>query len=374
MGNTCSSKKSVRGSCCFCPTPTNKKKQTASFTPIPIEPSESDRIVTTVLQVLFPPAVPLLCKLLSKIFINNPRISVLKYEAPHTVHTASLPMEEQVIKDIGVQLSKISLLSEERLMKDMKEMPSFHWPEKENIQKWMICRKNKGKNCKNDENDDDEAIDAENNNNSSDSDESENTNPMEGNRMTVLDLNDLELQIWLGEGIEFEIPLLQDLKVEVGCGGKTIGDNAYIKVSIPKLRVWVVRKKVEVEIEAEEDGEESGGEESDDKVKPTKMEEHVILYLGFFGRPIVKPYLHYNLDNGNGDFWNGVVNDNGSLKDIVESILQGFGPTQYEDHNNSILKVKNEDEHLSMMDKKYWTKFFGPCSKLFPLDTRYLED
>jgi hypothetical protein len=90
--------------------------------------------------------------------------------------------------------------------------------------------------------------------------------------------------------------------LEIGCGGKEIGDNAWLECTVPRLRMWVLQEKVEVQ----------GNENA---------EPHVKAYIAFFGRPNLTPHLHANADRGKGDFLDMVLDEAGSLDDVVESIF-----------------------------------------------------
>ena len=60
--------------------------------------------------------------------------------------------------------------------------------------------------------------------------------------MTVMGLFIVYVKLELGKGIEFDIPLTSSTNLEIGCGGKTIKDDAYCEFISPKLRLWIVRK------------------------------------------------------------------------------------------------------------------------------------
>ena len=124
------------------------------------------------------------------------------------------------------------------------------------------------------------------------------TIPGQGREMLVLDFVGLNFLVPFNEGFEFKFPV--DLPMgggkgdlEVGCGKKI--DKASFSLVVPRLRVWFVRS--------------------------TNM-----CYIAFMEKPSLTPHLNVNLDRGNGDFMSVSLTENGSLDDVVETILSRFGP------------------------------------------------
>jgi len=179
--------------------------------------NSSDKIILAVLQTLFPPVTPLVCKFLSKLLISAPKVSILKNNEPQTQHNAKSPLEEQVVQDMQFSTSEVCIVPVDTILQEMKDMPTFAWPEKENALEWM---------CSN-----------------SHHDNSNNAQKTSNGKMTVIDFSNVHLTLSLGKNIKFELPLRKSMKLEVGCGGNKVGDNAYFQCLVPTLRVWVVRKQ-----------------------------------------------------------------------------------------------------------------------------------
>ena len=114
-------------------------------------------------------------------------------------------------------------------------------------------------------------------------------------KLLVLDIVDFECFIQMGEGIEItfpsNIPLVGNL--EIGSGGDV--KKGSIKFSSGRLRVWFSNE--------------------------TKK-----CYIALMERPSLTPFLHVNADRGNGDYLTIYLKEDGSLDDIVETIMAGFGP------------------------------------------------
>jgi len=123
--------------------------------------------------------------------------------------------------------------------------------------------------------------------------------PGVGIGMVVLDLIGFEAEIHLGKGIELALPVDGPMgskaTIEVGSGGKIVDPS--LKIRFPKLRVWFVNETSK-------------------------------LYAAFMERPNIVPYLHANVDRGNGDFLDMTITEDGTLDDIVETALSGFGPNR----------------------------------------------
>lgn len=124
--------------------------------------------------------------------------------------------------------------------------------------------------------------------------------PGEGRQMIVLDLVGFDCKIPFEEGFELtfpaELPMGIKSALEVGCGGKV--KKAWIRLLVPKLRFWFVT--------------------------PTRK-----AYVAFMGRPQLTPHLHVNADRGKGDFFDITFTEDGSLDDVVEAVLSGFGPEKF---------------------------------------------
>jgi hypothetical protein len=137
--------------------------------------------------------------------------------------------------------------------------------------------------------------------------------------MLVLDLMDFDAKVQFSKGIEMVLPVKGPLgmtgNLEIGSGGDIA--DAWVRIHVPKLRVWFV-------------------------------DETQMIYVAFLGRPNLIPHLHVNADFGRGEFCNVQVTEDGSLDDVVERILSGFGP------NNN----KNPQEDNSTNSKQD-TSFVG---------------
>lgn len=67
--------------------------------------------------------------------------------------------------------------------------------------------------------------------------------------------------------------------------------------------------------------------------------KQVKAYIAFIGHPNLMPHVHVNADRGKGDFLQMVLDEAGSLDDIVESVLMGFGPTKYYEQQQKKKKI-----------------------------------
>jgi hypothetical protein len=122
--------------------------------------------------------------------------------------------------------------------------------------------------------------------------------------MLVLDLIDFDAKIQFSKGIETVFPVKGPMGImgnlEIGSGGDIA--DAWVQLQVPKLRVWFVHEKQ-------------------------------MIFAAFLGRPNLIPHLHVNADFGR-DFCNVNVTEDGSLDDVVERILSGFGPNNNSNNNN----------------------------------------
>jgi len=121
-----------------------------------------------------------------------------------------------------------------------------------------------------------------------------------GSTMVVLDFVGFDCLIPLGEGIELtflaELPLGMTGHIEIGYGGEV--EIPSIRLQVPRLRLWFDTKTY-------------------------------VLNVAFLDRPTLTPFLNVNLDRGNGDFFDMTITEEGSLDDIVESVLSNFGPKAF---------------------------------------------
>ena len=120
--------------------------------------------------------------------------------------------------------------------------------------------------------------------------------PGKGRDMLVVDLVGFNIMIPFGAGFEFTFPLeLPGAKgaLEVGCGGSI--KKGWIRVLVPRLRFWFVSSSRKC-------------------------------YLAFMDKPQLTPNIHINVDKGKGDILNFQLTEDGSLDDVVETVLSRFGP------------------------------------------------
>jgi hypothetical protein len=258
------------------------------------------------LRSILPTAMPLVCQVVSQQLIADPaRTPLLKNEEPLTDFDKNAPMEEQVLRHMQLNMAAITLVDAGTLQKEMDQMPTFAWPVRDRVAQLMA-----------------------------------------NNRMRVFDLVDFDIKIWLGKGIEFVVPVVNSLGIpmtlEIGCGGEEIGDDAWLECTVPRLRIWVLQDKAEVK------------DDGDVEAQSTNR-KHVKAFIAFFGRPNLTPHLHVNADRGKGDFFDMVLDEAGSLDDVVESILMGFGPTEYykkQKEQEKQSKTKQEQDKPSI--KQSW--------------------
>lgn len=138
--------------------------------------------------------------------------------------------------------------------------------------------------------------------------------PRVGRGLVVLDVIGSELRLGLEPGVEIRVPVIGPLGVtgdlEVGAGGSV--DAACVRIEIPRVRLWIVPDTGKI-------------------------------YVVFMERPNIVPNLHVNADLGNGDIMDLEFIGKGSLDNVMESVLCGFGP--------SSLTMK-EDEKTIKTEKK----------------------
>jgi hypothetical protein len=163
---------------------------------------------------------------------------------------------------IQLQIDDVFVMDRKSVQRDMQSDLDFEWPMKDKANEMMR------------------------------------TIPGQGREMLVLDLVGLNFLVPFNEGFEFKFPV--DLPMgggkgdlEVGCG-KTI-EKASFSLVVPRLRVWFVRS--------------------------THM-----CYIAFMEKPSLTPNLNVNIDRGKGDFMSVNLTENGSMDDVVETILSRFGP------------------------------------------------
>jgi len=144
-----------------------------------------------------------------------------------------------------------------------------------------------------------------------------------------MDIVDFRFKIMLGNGIEFVFPVENPFNVkvmlEVGCGGDVIGNDAWVECKIPRLRLWITHEEAPVAVK----GNEKNQKQQQQQSAKTSTKTQVKAYAAFIGRPDLKPNVHVNADRGRGDFFDMVLDEQGTLDDVVESILMGFGPKEY---------------------------------------------
>lgn len=239
------------------------------------------------LEAILHMVIPLACQNVSRGMIDGEGMTLLLNEEP-----LKKGDKADVLKDIGFHVARINVVDTATLTKDMASMPTFEWPEKERAVE-LIMKES----------------------------------------MTVLDLEQVTLKIMLGEGIEFGIPVKKmgmSATLEIGCGGDTIGNDAYFELHLPKVRLWVVLN------------------EQKENFVSTKKQVYSKVSAAFIGRPNLTPHVHVNADRGKGDFWEMDFSESGSLDDVVEEILMGFGPKEhYEKEGKHEKKTSNKSEKQS---------------------------
>jgi len=186
------------------------------------------------------------------------------------------------IGNIEVTIENVCVMDPSTVQKDMASHPEFLWPEKGNDIPSLM------KNV-----------------------------PGIGRKMIVLDLIGFNCLIPLNPGMELcfpaELPFGVKANVEIGCGGDV--QDAWVRLEIPRVRIWFVSASMK-------------------------------LYVAVMDRPRLTPNLHVNADRGKGDFMNLVLQEDGNLDDVVETILAGFGPKPKK-QDESKLKKEKDDQKLS---------------------------
>lgn len=237
------------------------------------------------LEALLHMILPLVCKSISKSLIDNEDDNLTVLLNEKEIPKGGYGADVEVLKDIKFQCACITVVTPEALQKDMEQMPTFEWPEQERVVELM----NK-------------------------------------DAMTVLDLDQVSLKIMLGAGIEFAIPVAnalgQPVMLEVGAGGEKIGNDAYFKLNLPKVRVWVVLN------------------EQKENFVSTKTQVYTKVSVAFIGRPEITPHVHINADRGKGDFLEMDLHEDGTLDDVVEEVLVGFGPSEYYKQHKEVKSKK----------------------------------
>lgn len=232
------------------------------------------------LEALMHMILPHMCKSISKSLIDNEDDNLTVLLNEKEIPKGGYGGDFEVLKGIGFKCACIAVVTPEALQKDMEQMPTFEWPEQERVLELM----NK-------------------------------------DAMVVFDLDQVTLKIMLGPGIEFAIPVAnalgQPVVLEVGAGGAKIGNDAYFELHLPKVRVWVVLN------------------EQRENFVSTKTQVYTKVAVAFIGRPEITPHVHINADLGKGDFFDVDLHEDGTLDDVVEEVLVGFGPSEfYEQHND----------------------------------------
>ena len=243
------------------------------------------------LEALLHMILPPICKSISKSLIDNEDDNLTVLLNEKEIPKGGYGAEVQVLKDVKFQCASITLVAPEALQKDMEQMPTFEWPEQERVVELM-----------------------------------------KKDAMMVFDLNQVSLKIMLGAGIEFAIPVAnalgQNVMLEVGAGGEKIGNDAYFELNLPKVRIWVVL---------------NGQREN---FVSTKTQVYTKVSVAFIGRPEITPHVHINADLGKGDFLEMDLHEDGTLDDVVEEVLVGFGPSEYyEQHKESKSKKSKGKEN-----------------------------
>ncbi len=121
--------------------------------------------------------------------------------------------------------------------------------------------------------------------------------PGKGREMIVLEFVGLDCMVYFGAGFEFKFPLNLPAgrkgSLEVGSGGSI--KRGWFRLMVPRIRFWFVSSSRKC-------------------------------YIAFMEKPQLTPNFHANLDKGKGDFMNIEFTEDGSLDDLVETLLSRFGP------------------------------------------------
>jgi hypothetical protein len=205
------------------------------------------------------------------------QVGVLKEETKVTAYTADA---ELPILPLEIDFENIHIIDSESLEKDMKLMPDFEWPLKEKV---SLLIKNM-----------------------------ENFSKERQEGLLCLDIDNFQAKISFEKGYKITLPVEGPFgkSGELEIGTSPDMPQAWIGVQVPKVRIWFVTHTS-------------------------------TLYLAFLGRPDLKPHVHINADFGRGNFLNSTITEDGSLDDVVERILSGFGPQEYTKANSKTSKAGN---------------------------------
>ena len=214
---------------------------------------------------LFTISRPILQRLISKQLIEE--VGVLKNEVKVESFDENC---ELPILPLVIDFENIQVVDAKSLRQDMTDMPDFAWPLRDEAPE--LIRK-------------------------LDTQDFEHKK-VEG--LLVLDIIGFQGKFSFEKGHEIVVPIEGPLgltaNLEIGTSKEM--PEAWVQIDVPKLRIWYVCH--------------------------TQM-----LFLAFMGRPDLKPCLHVNADFGKGDMMNTTITDKGSLDEMVERILTGFGPKEY---------------------------------------------
>lgn len=222
--------------------------------------SVSGEDTVALIESFLPIVLPIVRTVLSKQLID--RGLILRDEEPVTDFADAQMNAGLPISPLGVKVGKMAIVQEGTLRNDMKSMPNFEWPEKERVEE-LMKRQSEG-----------------------------------GAGMIVLDLADVDVDIYFDRGVELvfpvEGPMGMKADLEVGAGGSI--ETAGFQLRNLKVRVWFVTETAK-------------------------------LYVAFMDRPDIIPRIHVNVDRGRGDFMNQEYTETGTMiDDVIERVLLGFGP------------------------------------------------
>lgn len=243
---------------------------TASSSSIATADDNTDTTAALV-QALIPIALPIVRRALCQQLVGEGL--VLRDEEP------VLSLDDNASSDtdlplgpIEVHMASLQVADAKSVLRDMELDPEFKWPEHDRVEELM---------------------------------QQQQQVPGSGVGMVVLDLIQFEATVHFGKGIELALPVEGPMgmtaTIEVGTGGEIA--DAWVKLCVPKLRVWFVTES-------------------------SKM------YVAFMERPDIVPRLHVNVDRGKGDFLNMAITEKSTLDDVVEKTLSGFGPNLRDPEKN----------------------------------------
>lgn len=251
------------------------------------EDADSCSSTATLIRAIIPLVMPIIRKAVSQQLIKDDMVLHKEVKIKDITELHEFP-----IGPLRIQLDTIEILDYARVQSDVEAMPEFDWPEKERMQTLIETALHPP------------------HNNSSPSSGVHNVQE-DPPSMLVFDITGVSIKASLGPDMELEVPAVESgamvnafgkVKLEIGTGGSI--EEAWVKIMIPRFRIWYV---------------------SDTKK----------VYVAFMGRPQVLPHLHVNADRGKGDFWHVELTPKTSaLDDIVESVLCGFGPSSLMKHAN----------------------------------------